>query len=168
MVISTTLVIMKAKDATTADNDASKTRDIASKGACATKTTSRIFELLHEAGIPTAYVRQLSDTEILAKKCTMIPLEVIIRCYFDGSYLNRKPHLKRKGTPIRSHGLVFELFLKTSKGKLGDIETDWRNHPQGILASGRSLEYIGIPLGWFQNRIRTWWWRKSCCCWCHW
>ena len=123
---STTLVIMKAKDATTADNDASKTRDIASKGACATKTTSRIFELLHEAGIPTAYVRQLSDTEILAKKCTMIPLEVIIRRYFDGSYLNRKPHLKRKGTPIRSHGLVFELFLKTSKGKLGDI--DLRNY----------------------------------------
>ena len=67
------LVIMEAKDATTADNDADKTRIIASKGACATKTTSRIFELLHEAGIPTAYVRQLSDTEILAKNALWYP-----------------------------------------------------------------------------------------------
>ena len=116
------LVIMEAKDSTTADNDPNKTRQIASKGACATRTTSRVFELLQEAGIPTAYVRQLSDTEILAKNCKMIPLEVIIRRYADGSSLERSPHFKNEGDKLRFHRLVFELFLKTDKGKLGEID----------------------------------------------
>jgi len=120
------LIIMKNTDATTADNDASKTQLILDKGKCATITTSRIFELLEQAGIPTAYVQQLSDTEILAKKCTMLPLEVIIRRFDDGSSLERKPHRKTTGNPHRFHRLVFELFLKTSKGKLGEM--DLRNY----------------------------------------
>jgi phosphoribosylaminoimidazole carboxylase/phosphoribosylaminoimidazole-succinocarboxamide synthase len=76
---------------------------------------------LQQAGIPTAYVQQISDTEILAKKCYMIPLEVIIRRYAVGSYLDRMPQFKREGTPYRFHRLKFELFLKTSKGILNDI-----------------------------------------------
>lgn len=115
-------VIMEAKDATTADNDADKTRNIAAKGVCATRTTSRVFELLQEAGIPIAYVRQLSETEILSKKCDMIPLEVIARRYAVGSYLDRMPELKREDTPYRFQHLKYELFLKTSKGKLNDFD----------------------------------------------
>lgn len=114
------LVIMLSTDATTADNDPSKTQIMKSKGACSTTTTSRVFELLQQAGIPTAYVQQLSDTEILAKRCTMIPLEVIIRRYAVGSYLDRMPQFKKEGTPHRFHQLKFELFLKTSKGKSGN------------------------------------------------
>jgi len=116
-----TLVIMKSTDATTADNDPSKTQIMKSKGMCATITTSRVFELLQQAGIPTAYVEQISDTEILAKKCDMIPLEVIIRRYAVGSYLDRMPQFKKEGTPHRFHQLKFELFLKTSKGILSTI-----------------------------------------------
>lgn len=116
------LVIMKSTDATTADNDPSKTQIIKSKGVCSTITTSRVFELLQQAGIPTAYVQQLSDTEILAKKCEMIPLEVIIRRYAVGSYLDRMPQFQKEGTPHRFHQLKFELFLKTSKGILGEID----------------------------------------------
>ena len=116
------LVIMKNTDATTADNDASKTQIMVDKGKCATITTSRVFELLQQAGIPTAYVQQLSDTEVLAKKCIMIPLEVIIRRHADGSSLDRMPQLKREGPiPYRFHQLKFELFLKTSKGILEAI-----------------------------------------------
>ncbi len=117
-----TLVIMKSTDATTADNDPTKTQIMKSKGACSTTTTSRVFELLQQAGIPTAYVQQLSDTEILAKKCTMIPLEVIIRRYAVGSYLDRMPQFKKEGAPHRFHQLKFELFLKTSKGNLDALD----------------------------------------------
>lgn len=119
-------IIMFAKDATTADNDPTKTREMEDKGKCSTITTSRIFELLKEAGIPTCYIQQLSDTEILAKECKMIPLEVIIRRYATGSYLERMPHLAKKGNPDRFHKLVFEVFLKTSGGKLNDF--DIRDH----------------------------------------
>ncbi len=117
-----TLVIMKSTDATTADNDPSKTQIMKSKGVCSTTITSRVFELLEHAGIPTAYVEQISDTEILAKKCDMIPLEVIIRRYAVGSYLNRMPQFKKEGMPYRFHQLKFELFLKTSNGKLDDLD----------------------------------------------
>jgi|GEM_PF-212896 len=116
------VVIMESTDETTADNDASKTRSLEKKAICATQTTSRIFELLEEAGIRTAYVEQLSETEILAKNCTMIPLEVIIRRFATGSYLERMPHLAKPGNPDRFHKLVFEIFLKTKGGKLGDMD----------------------------------------------
>ena len=116
------LVIMKSTDATTADNDPSKTKIISDKGKCSTITTSRVFELLEYADIPTSYVQQLSDTEILAKKCKMIPAEAIARRYRTGSYLERMPQYRKEGNPDREHNLIYELFLKTSKGKLGDLD----------------------------------------------
>ncbi len=116
------LVIMSAKNDTTADNDPDKTRIMQEKGKCSTLTTSRMFELLEKAGIPTCYKKQLSDTEILAKKCHMIPLEVIIRRYRLGSYFERNPQDKIDGNPIFSHKLLFEVFLKTSKGKLDSLD----------------------------------------------
>lgn len=121
------LVIMESLNDTTADNDPDKTRIMQEKGKCSTSTTSRMFELLTQAGIPNSYIEQLSETEILAKKCTMIPLEVIIRRYATGSYLERMPQFtKAEGDPDRFHKLRFEVFLKTSKGKLGDL--DIRNY----------------------------------------
>ncbi|MEI6774510.1 MAG: phosphoribosylaminoimidazolesuccinocarboxamide synthase [bacterium] len=134
------VVIMYNTNETTADNDPNKTRSMAKKARCATTTTSRMFELLEEAGIPTAYVKQLSSREILAKKCAMIPLEVIIRRYAVGSYLDRMPQLKREGNPLRFHQLKYELFLKTSKGRLDEL--DLRNH----LPSDKKelLRYLNI------------------------
>lgn len=114
------LVIMENKTAITADNDPTKTKDIATKAISATSTTARVFELLNKAGVPTAYLSQISSTEILARNCEMIPLEVIIRRYAVGSYLKRKPEFKRPDgeLPYRFHSLCFEVFLKTTEGGL--------------------------------------------------
>lgn len=114
------LVIIKSNDNITKNDDPAQTMEMASKAKFSTITTSRVFELLKRAGIPVAYERQLSETEFLAAHCVMIPLEVIIRRYADGSYLKRHPHLKKEAglPPHRFHNLVFELFLKTTEGKI--------------------------------------------------
>jgi len=120
------VVIMKNLRNITADNDPNKTRAFETKAISATTTTCRVFELLEQTGIPTAYIKQLSETEIVAKSCAMIPLEVIARRYAVGSYLKRHPELgKEEGEmPHRFHRLCFELFLKTTNGGLSiDGET---------------------------------------------
>ncbi|MEA1926018.1 MAG: phosphoribosylaminoimidazolesuccinocarboxamide synthase, partial [Patescibacteria group bacterium] len=63
---------------------------------------------------------QLSKTEFLAVNCKMIMLEIIIRRYAVGSYLDRYPNFgKEEGEfPYRFHRLAFELFLNTTGGKI--------------------------------------------------
>jgi len=119
------LVRVQYKNAITAHDNPAKTREFYKKGECSNQTTCRIFELLKKAGIPVAYERQLSDTEFLAKKCTMIPLEVVGRRYTVGSYLKRNPQLAKGNDemPHRFHKLKIEFFLKTTKGKL----INWQN-----------------------------------------
>jgi len=67
-----------------------------------------------------AYIDQISPTEFLAEKCTMIPLEVVARRFAVGSYLKRHPELStgKNKMPHRFHQLVIEFFLKTTNGKL--------------------------------------------------
>jgi len=113
------IVLVANKNDITAFDDKKFTKQFGSKGLCATTTTCKVFELLQNAGIPVAYVEQIGPLEFVAKKCKMIPLEVVVRRYAVGSYLKRHPELKRVGTiPHRFHRLVFELFLKTTGGKI--------------------------------------------------
>ena len=115
------LAIVESKDDITKNDDKTQTRIMSSKAKFSTATTSRIFELLKKADIPVAFERQLSETEFLARKCEMIPLEVVMRRYAVGSSLNRLPNLKKPPgeiIPHRFHRLVFELFLKTTEGRI--------------------------------------------------
>jgi len=114
------VVIMKNLCCITADNDPNKTREFETKAISSTTTTCRVFELLEQTGIPIAYIKQLSETEIVSKSCTMIPLEVIARRYVGGSFLKRHPELgkEKDELPHRYHRLCFELFLKTTNGGL--------------------------------------------------
>ncbi len=109
------LVILESKVDITALDDPGRTRWFGSKAWCATTTTSRVFELLENAGLPVAYIRQVSKTEFLAWKCKMIPLEVVIRGIATGGYLERNPEVK-DGT--RFSDPICEFFLKTTGGKL--------------------------------------------------
>lgn len=113
-------VIVRNKNAITAFDDPKFTKEFESKARHATTTTCRVFELLREAGIPVAYQKQFSPTEFLAKRCKMIPLEVVGRRFAVGSYLKRHPELTQNEneTPHRFHQLVVEFFLKTTDGKL--------------------------------------------------
>jgi phosphoribosylaminoimidazole carboxylase/phosphoribosylaminoimidazole-succinocarboxamide synthase len=113
-------VIIENKTDITAFDDPKFTKQFQTKAKYATTTTCRVFELLKKAGIPVAYTEQISDTEFVAPRCSMIPLEVVARRYAVGSYLKRNPNLEQaKGqAPLRFHRLVAEFFLKTTKGRL--------------------------------------------------
>lgn len=109
-------VILKSFNAITKNDDPSATKQMEKKAVYATQTTCNVFRLLQAAGIPVAFKEQLSDTEFLAEKCVMIPLEVVARRYETGSYLKRFPNreVEAGSVPHRAHSLIFELFLKTT------------------------------------------------------
>jgi phosphoribosylaminoimidazole carboxylase/phosphoribosylaminoimidazole-succinocarboxamide synthase len=116
------LVILGNKDEITKNDNPAETRTMISKAEHATTTTSAMFGLLEEAGIPVAFEARFSKTEFLARNCKMLLLEVVLRRYAVGSFLKRFPHMRREGNPYRFHRLEFELFLKTTKGKILNLD----------------------------------------------
>lgn len=76
------------KDSATAYNG-DKKEEITGKGAVTNAITSLLFSKLHEAGIPTHFIKQLSDTEQLVKKVSIIPIEVVTRNIVAGSLSKR-------------------------------------------------------------------------------
>jgi phosphoribosylaminoimidazole-succinocarboxamide synthase len=72
------LVIQYFKDDATAFN-AQKRGTIVDKGVCNNQIASHLFKLLEASGVPTHFVKQLSDREMLVKRLQIIPLEVTIR-----------------------------------------------------------------------------------------
>ena len=77
-------IIQYFKDDATAFN-AAKKGTIEQKGVMNNKISSRIFEYLESQGIPTHFIKSLNDREMLVKKVTIVPLEVIIRNRAAGS-----------------------------------------------------------------------------------
>jgi phosphoribosylaminoimidazole-succinocarboxamide synthase len=111
--------IVAYKNTITAFDNPEFTRTFDTKAKYSNITTSRVFEMLNTAGVPTSFVRQVSDTEFLSERCAMIPLEVVIRRYAYGSFLTRHPELKQEGkVPHRFDAPTVEFFLKTTKGGL--------------------------------------------------
>lgn len=113
------LVIGEYGDFITAHNDPNLTREFEGKGANSNIVNCIMFQLLNQAGIPTAFVEQLSPKEFLALNCQMIPLEVVARRHRVGSDIKRHPHVE-SGT--RCHWLRVEFFLKTTDGQLKDSD----------------------------------------------
>jgi phosphoribosylaminoimidazole carboxylase/phosphoribosylaminoimidazole-succinocarboxamide synthase len=115
-------VIVTNKSAITAFDNPAFTKEFEAKGKYATATTSRVFEFLKKCGLPVAFREQLSETEFLAERCEMIPLEVVIRRYAppESSFVKRRPDLRAPEgeLPYRFHRLEVEFFLKTTKGSL--------------------------------------------------
>lgn len=123
---NTDKVVVEYKNDITAFDNPDFTKQFGKKAEYSNTTNARVFEMLNAAGIPTAFIRQLSATEFLSEKCAMVPLEVVARRYAVGSYLNRYPELKQEGdVPHRFDEPVIEFFLKTTKGglKAADGET---------------------------------------------
>ena len=73
-----TLVIQYFKDDATAFN-AQKRGTIIGKGVVNNQISAHLFGLLEREGVPTHFVKQLSDREMLVKRLSIIPLEVTIR-----------------------------------------------------------------------------------------
>jgi phosphoribosylaminoimidazole-succinocarboxamide synthase len=82
------VVWVSYKDSATAFNGEKKA-EIEGKGRLNNEISSILFELLHEKGIESHFVKRVSETEQLVKKVTIIPLEVVIRNIAAGSLSKR-------------------------------------------------------------------------------
>ena len=107
------LVIMEYKDSATAFNGEKK-GTIDNKGVMNNTISNSLFEMLGAKGIPTHFVKQLSEREVLCKKVSIVPLEVIVRNVAAGSFS------KRLGIPEGSalKTTIFEISYKDDS--LGD------------------------------------------------
>ncbi|HIC08994.1 MAG TPA: phosphoribosylaminoimidazolesuccinocarboxamide synthase [Aquificales bacterium] len=101
-------VVIYFKDDTTAF-DGVKKEEIVGKGVINNAISSLIFEVLNKRGIPTHYIKKLSDREMLAKRVEIIPVEVVVRNFAAGSFT------RRYGIP---EGTKLEKPL---------VETFWKN-----------------------------------------
>ncbi len=140
-------VLIESKDDLTA-GDGRRHEIIAGKGKFSTTTTCNVFELLRGDFLPEddggpaideydlAFVERSGPTAFFARKCRMIPLEVVFRYQAYGSYLERHPEVK-KGDDL---GGIIELFLKTSGKKWGDTDLP-ADDPLAVLEDGQLLIY---------------------------
>lgn len=94
--------------------DGKRIEQLDRKGMVNNKFNAFIMGKLQAAGIPTHFVKLLSDTESLVKKMEMIPVECVVRNYAAGSLVRRLG--VQEGLALTPP--TFELFLKNDA--LGD------------------------------------------------
>ena len=82
------LLIVDYKDDATAFNGLKK-GTIAGKGVINNEMSNRLMQYLEKQGIPTHFVKELSQRETLVKKVSIVPLEVIVRNISAGSFAKR-------------------------------------------------------------------------------
>ena len=107
------MVIQYFKDDATAFN-ALKRGTIVGKGVVNNRMSATLFSRLARAGVPTHYIRTLSDREMLCRRLDIIKIETIVRNVVAGSLAKRTG--LEEGTPIRQP--IVELYLKSDP--LGD------------------------------------------------
>ena len=82
------LVIVSYKDDATAFNGLKK-GTIVGKGVVNNKVTNHLMQLLEKEGVPTHFVKELSERDTVVKHVSIVPLEVIIRNISAGSFAKR-------------------------------------------------------------------------------
>ena len=93
------LYIVDYKDDATAFNGLKK-GTIAGKGAINNRVTNYLMQMLETKGIPTHFVKELSERETVVKKVHIVPLEVIIRNIAAGSMSKRLGIPEGKVLPV--------------------------------------------------------------------
>jgi phosphoribosylaminoimidazole-succinocarboxamide synthase len=107
------LYIVSYKDDATAFNGLKK-GTITGKGAINNQVTNHLMKLLEKNGIPTHFVEEISETETVVKKVTIVPLEVIVRNIAAGSLA------KRLGLPEGTKMKKTVLEYSYKNDELGD------------------------------------------------
>lgn len=102
--------LIESKDRITA-GDGARSNEMKGKAALSTKTNGAIFSLLKRSGVPVAWQPsdKVSDTEFIATKCDMVPIEFVTRRIATGSFLKRHVHVKEG---YKFHPLKSEYFFK--------------------------------------------------------
>ena len=106
------LLVYYKDDATAFNGD--KKGIITDKGVLNNKIATFFFELLGKAGIPHHLLKRLSDREMLVKKLTILPVEVVVRNIAAGSLAKRLG--LAEGTKMAK--TVLEFYYKDDE--LGD------------------------------------------------
>ncbi|XP_017789490.1 PREDICTED: multifunctional protein ADE2 isoform X1 [Habropoda laboriosa] len=129
-----TLCLLQSKDRITA-GDGEKSHDLKGKAAISTATTAKVFQLLNEVGIKTAFVKVANDTSFIAKKCQMVPIEWVTRRLATGSFLRR-----HQGVPegFRFNPPLQETFFKD------DANHDPQWSEEQIISAGFKLNSLVI------------------------
>ncbi len=104
------IYIIEYKDDATAFN-ALKKGTIVGKGVVNNKMSAIIFQLLKNEGIPTHFVKLLSDTEQEVKAVKIVPLEVIVRNVAAGSFSKRLG--VEEGSELKN--VIFEICYKNDE-----------------------------------------------------
>jgi len=81
-------VIQYFKDDATAFN-AEKRGTILEKGVINNKISTQLFQVLANAGIPSHFIQQVNDREMLARRVSIILVEVVVRNRATGSIIKR-------------------------------------------------------------------------------
>lgn len=140
-------VIQYFKDDATAFN-AQKRGSIVGKGVVNNRVSERIFRLLEQHGIRTHFVERISEREMLTKKVTIVPIEVVVRNAVAGSLAKRLG--LQEGTRIDP--AIIEFYYKNDA--LGDpLVTDDHVRLLNVATPGvlRELREMGHAV----NKILT-------------
>jgi len=144
------LVIVDYKDDATAFNGAKK-GTIVGKGVINNQMTNRLMARMEKAGIPTHFVKELSERETLVKKVSIVPLEVIVRNISAGSFA------KRYGV---EEGIVFDrptLEFSYKNDDLGDPLIN-RYHALALkLATEEELDTIAKYAFAVNDELKAFW-----------
>ena len=127
--------IIEYKDDATAFNGEVK-GSIGGKGIINNKMTGVVFTMLEEKGIPTHFVKILSENEQLVKAVTIFPLEVIIRNTAAGSICKRLG--LEEGLKLKSP--IFEFCYKNDN--FGDPVINDYHAIAMELATAEEIEVI--------------------------
>ena len=129
------LLIVSYKDDATAFNGV-KRGTIRGKGVINNQMSNRLMQRLERQGVPTHYVKELSERETLVKRVSIVPLEVIVRNIAAGSFS------KRYGV---KEGVVFDaptFEISYQNDELGDPLLN-RSHALAMkLATAEELDLI--------------------------
>lgn len=147
------LLIVAYKDDATAFNGLKK-GTIVGKGVINNKMSNRLMAMLEKSGIPTHYVRELSDRETLVKKVSIVPLEVIVRNISAGSFA------KHYGV---EEGIVFEqptVEYSYKNDALGDPLLNTSHALALKLATAEEIETIRTYALRVDELLKAFW--KTC------
>ena len=144
------LLIVSYKDDATAFNGLKK-GTIPGKGVINNRMSNLLMQRLEKAGIPTHFVRQLSDRETLVKRVSIVPLEVIIRNIAAGSFS------KRYGV---DEGFVFEtptIEFSYKNDELGDPLMDEYHAVAMRLATREEIDTIKRYAFGVNEQLKAFW-----------
>ena len=130
------LAYMVNKDQITA-GDGERRNELVGKSRWSTITMANVYRLLNSQKIATHLVEQIDDVTVLIKRCTMLPIEQVMRRIATGSYLKRTPGAKEGD---RFEPVLVETFLKDDANH--DPQIWEKDIIEGGLATKEEIDWM--------------------------